>query len=134
MPMINSYRNVDDYIADQPEKIKSMLQKLQLTIIKAAPHAEESISYGMPAYKFHGPLVYFGAFKDHIGFFPTPSGVAHFAEALKKYNTAKGTIHFLFDKPIPVKLVTEIVKFRVQENLISHQAKELSKGRKVKRK
>jgi uncharacterized protein YdhG (YjbR/CyaY superfamily) len=132
MPMMKAYSDVESYINDQPKQIQDSLQKLRATIIKAAPKAQELISYGMPAYKLHGALVYFGGFKNHISFFPVSSGVAHFADQLKKYKTAKGTIHFPFDKPIPVKLVTDIVKFRVLENLEKEAMKVLTKKSKKK--
>jgi uncharacterized protein YdhG (YjbR/CyaY superfamily) len=132
MPMMKAYSDVESYINDQPKQIQDSLQKLRATIIKAAPKAQELISYGMPAYKLHGALVYFGGFKNHISFFPVSSGVAHFADQLKQYKTAKGTIHFPFDKPIPVKLVADIVKFRVQENLEKEAMKVLTKKSKKK--
>ena len=132
MPIMKSYKDVDAYIADQPKQIQPLLEKLRATIKKAAPGSEESISYGMAAYKMAGPLVYFGAFKAHIGFFPTPSAVVHFSQQLTKYQTAKGTVHFEFDKPIPVKLVTEMVKFRIQENLLRQEAKEMAARKKKK--
>ena len=84
---------------------------------EAAPEAQETISYGMPAFRQNGIIVYFAAFKDHIGFFPTSSGVSAFAGELSSYDTAKGTIRLPLDKPIPVDLIQKIVKFRVQENL-----------------
>jgi uncharacterized protein YdhG (YjbR/CyaY superfamily) len=85
-------------------------------IHQAAPDAQETISYGMPAFRLNGILVYFAAFKNHIGFFPTASGVRVFAKELAPYDVSKGTIRFPIDKPIPDKLVAKIVKFRVQEN------------------
>lgn len=130
---MKSYKNVDAYISDQAEASIPLLEKLRAVIRKAAPKAEESVSYGMAAYKLAGPLVYFGAFKDHIGFFPTPSGVANFEKELKGYTTSKGTIHFELDKPIPVKLVTAIVKFRVEENLQRQAMKELTKKKPKKK-
>lgn len=130
--MMKSYKNVDAYISDQAEASIPLLEKLREVIRKAAPKAEESISYGMAAYKLAGPLVYFGAFKDHIGFFPTASGVANFQKELKGYTTSKGTIHLELNKPIPVKLVTTIVKFRVQENLERAELKQLAKRKKSK--
>lgn len=114
---MKAYKNVDDYIEDQPEEVKSLLLKIRATIRKAAKDAEEIISYGMPAYKYYGVLVYFAAFKKHIGFFPTSSGVEFFKEKLKSYKTSKGTIQFSFDKPIPVKLVADITKFRLNEDI-----------------
>jgi uncharacterized protein YdhG (YjbR/CyaY superfamily) len=89
---------------------------MRQVIHEAAPEAQETISYGMPAFRQNGIIVYFAAFKDHIGFFPTSSGVSAFAGELSSYDTAKGTIRLPLDKPIPVDLIQKIVKFRVQEN------------------
>ena len=111
------YKNIDEYIAAFPEEIRKTLQKLRQVIHEAAPEAQEVISYNMPAFKQNGILVYFAAFKNHIGFYPTSSGVAAFKKELSAYETSKGTVRFPFDKPIPFELVARIVKFRVQENL-----------------
>ncbi len=111
------YKSIDEYISSYPANIQQILQNLRRVIHEAAPEAQETISYGMPAFKQNGVLVYFAAFKDHIGFFPTSSGVAAFRKELAGYDTSKGTIRFPLDKPIPFTLVIKIVKFRVQENL-----------------
>jgi uncharacterized protein YdhG (YjbR/CyaY superfamily) len=110
------YKNIDEYIAGFPEDIQAILQNLRRVIHKAAPEAQETISYSMPAFKQNGILVYFAAFKDHIGFFPTSSGISAFTKELASYNTAKGTVRFPLDKPLPVNLIKKIVKFRAQEN------------------
>jgi uncharacterized protein YdhG (YjbR/CyaY superfamily) len=110
------FKNIDDYLAGAPEDVRPVLEKIRQTIHDAAPQAEEAISYGMPAFKQNGALVYFAAFKDHIGFFPTGSGVSHFTKELEKYDTSKGTIRFPLDKPVPYGLITKIVKFRLKEN------------------
>jgi uncharacterized protein YdhG (YjbR/CyaY superfamily) len=107
---------IDQYIEDFPEEIQVILSKLRAAIRKAAPQAVERISYQMPAFYFNGNLVYFAAFKNHIGFFPTSSGVAAFKKELTKYATSKGTVHFPLDKPLPLDLIKRIVKFRVKEN------------------
>jgi uncharacterized protein YdhG (YjbR/CyaY superfamily) len=112
-----NYQTVDEYICAFPQNIQIMLQGLRCAIKEAAPHATETISYQMPAFKQNGVLVYFGAFKKHIGFFPTDSGVAEFKEKLGKYKTSKGTIQFPLDEPLPIELVKDIVRFRVKENL-----------------
>lgn len=122
-----NFSNVDEYISAQPFNVRTSLDKLRQTIRKAAPQAEETISYQMPAYKFHGTLVYFAAFKDHISFFPTSSGVKAFKDKLKNYECSKGTIRFSLDKPIPTKLITEIVRFRVKENLAIKSLKDKRK-------
>jgi len=110
-------KNVNVYLAMHPRNVSIMLQRLQQTIKSAAPYAEEVISYQMPAYKFHGVLVYFAAFKNHIGFYPTSSGVAKFKKELSFYKTSKGTVQFPIDKPLPLSLIRGIVRYRVKENL-----------------
>jgi uncharacterized protein YdhG (YjbR/CyaY superfamily) len=109
--------SIDEYIATFPKPIKDILQELRQTIKEAAPQAQEAISYQIPTFKLNGNLVHFAAFKDHIGFFPTSSGVAAFEKELSQYKTSKGTIRFPIDKPIPFDLVRKIVKYRVNENL-----------------
>jgi uncharacterized protein YdhG (YjbR/CyaY superfamily) len=111
------FKNIDEYIATFPENIQTILQELRQIIRDAAPEAEEAISYQMPAFKLKGNLVYFAVFKNHIGFFPTSSGVEKFKKELSGYKISKGTIRFPLDQPIPFKLVTKIVKYRVMENL-----------------
>lgn len=111
------YKTVDEYIAFFPNNLQIKLQELRQTIRESAPDAEEVISYGMPAYRLSGILVYFAAFKKHIGFYPTSSGIEAFREELSDYETSKGTIRFPLNKPIPLELVTKIVKFRVDENM-----------------
>ena len=110
-------RNIDEYIAGFPGHIQDILQKFRETIRRAAPGAEEVMSYQMPAFKFHGMLVYFAMHKNHIGFYPTPSGIEAFKKELSAYEGAKGSVKFPIDKPFPSGLVTKIVKFRVKENL-----------------
>ena len=109
--------NIDEYIAGFPDHIQGILEKLRDTIRKAAPGAEEVMSYQMPAFKFHGMLVYFAMHKNHIGFYPTPSGIEAFKKELSAYEGAKGSIKFPIEKPLPSGLITKIVKFRVKENL-----------------
>ena len=116
--------NVDEYIADFPEDIQSLLNQVRSAIKQAAPDAEESIGYGMPAYKTHRkPLVYFAAFKNHIGFYATPTGHAEFAKELSKYKQGKGSVQFPIDQPMPLKLIKQIVEFRVIENKEKAKAK-----------
>jgi uncharacterized protein YdhG (YjbR/CyaY superfamily) len=110
-------RNTDEYIAGQPKDIQVLLDQLRAAIKKAAPEAEEVIAYQMPAFRQNGILVYFAAFKDHIGFFPAPSGIEAFETEIASYKSGKGTLRFPLDKPLPLDLVTRIVKFRVEENL-----------------
>jgi uncharacterized protein YdhG (YjbR/CyaY superfamily) len=110
------YKNIDEYIAGFPENVQNILQYLRRVIHEAAPEAQETISYSMPAFKQNGILVYFAAFKDHIGFFPTSSGVSAFTRELAPYDISKGTVRFPLAKPLPVNLIKKIVKFRAQEN------------------
>jgi uncharacterized protein YdhG (YjbR/CyaY superfamily) len=124
--------SVDEYIDELPSKTKPFLKKLRQIVIKNAPDAEEVISYGMPAYKLHGMLLYFSAFTNHYSLFAFPSAIIAFKDQLKGYETSKGTIRFSFDKPLPSKLITEIIKFKVSENLNKHLAKELVKKKKKK--
>lgn len=107
---------IDEYIAQFPEDVQERLQTMRATIHAAAPDATEAIAYGMPTFRFNGNLVHFGAFKSHIGFYPTPNGLDEFKERLAVYKGAKGSVQFPFDQPLPLDLVTDIVKFRLAEN------------------
>jgi uncharacterized protein YdhG (YjbR/CyaY superfamily) len=110
-------KSIDDYIAAFPSDVQEILQKIRTTIRKAAPDAEETISYQMPTFTLKGNLVHFAAFKEHIGFYPTPTGIENFKDELSVYEGAKGSVRFPLDKPIPFDLIGRIVKFRVEENL-----------------
>jgi uncharacterized protein YdhG (YjbR/CyaY superfamily) len=110
-------KDIDDYIADFPGDVREILEKIRTTIRKAAPQAEETISYQIPTFTLKGNLVHFAAFKEHIGFYPAPSGVEKFQQELSVYNGAKGSVQFPFDKPVPFALISKIVRFRVEENL-----------------
>lgn len=107
---------VEEYIASFPEHTRELLQQIRAVIKKAAPGAEEVISYKMPAYRLNGMLVYFAGYKNHIGFYPTGSGIAAFQKELSAYKGAKGSVQFPLDKKLPVALIAKIVKFRVKEN------------------
>jgi uncharacterized protein YdhG (YjbR/CyaY superfamily) len=109
-------KNIDEYIIGFPEEIQKILKEIRSTIKKAAPEAEEKISYGMPAFMLNGILVYFAAFKNHIGFYALPSGNEAFKKEISAYKTGKGSIRFPLDKPLPLDLITKIVKFRIKEN------------------
>jgi uncharacterized protein YdhG (YjbR/CyaY superfamily) len=110
-------KSVDAYIASLSEDVQMLLQKVRSTIKAAAPGAEEVISYQMPAYKYHGMLVYFAAFKDHCSFFPASKQVLEvFKEELKPFKTFGGTIQFTTENPLQAKLITQIVKYRVKQN------------------
>ena len=115
--MMKNYSTIDEYIRSFPKAIQATLEKLRKTIHKAAPDATEAIAYGIPTFKLYGNLVHFGGYKNHIGFYPAPSGIEEFQNELAIYQTGKGTIAFPLDQPIPYDLVTKIVKFRVKKNL-----------------
>jgi len=110
-------KTIDTYIANSPKDIQPILEKVRATIRKAAPKAEEIINYGIPTFTLDGNLVHFAGFKNHIGFYPTPSGIEKFKKELSLYKGAKGSVQFPLDKPIPYALIGKIVKFRVKENL-----------------
>jgi uncharacterized protein YdhG (YjbR/CyaY superfamily) len=111
-------KNIDDYLAYQPEKVREALENLRQIIRETAPEAEEVISYGIPAYKYHGMLVYFAAYKKHCSLFGGNSSLTEeMKEELKTYKTSKGTIQFTIEKPLPDELVRYIVKFRMQQNV-----------------
>lgn len=118
-----AYESIDEYILTCPPEVREILKKLKKVIKESAPGAEEKISYRMPAFALHGNLVFFAAFKNHIGFFPTASGVAAFKDELTDYTTSKGTVRFPLDKPLPYELISRIVKFRVAENIKKAEGK-----------
>jgi uncharacterized protein YdhG (YjbR/CyaY superfamily) len=109
-------KNINEYIAGFPQEIQKILEEVRATIKKAAPDAREKINYGIPTFTLNGNLVHFAAFKNHIGFYPTPSGIEAFRKELSSYEGAKGSVKFPIDEPIPLDLITKIVKFRVKEN------------------
>ena len=113
----NGFNSIDEYIATFPEEVQVILKELRAVIKTSAPDAEEKISYQMPTFALKGNLVHFAAFKNHIGFYPTPSGIQAFRRELSVYEGAKGSIKFPIDKPLPLDLISKIVKFRVVENL-----------------
>ena len=113
--MIKS-KDIDTYIKSFPKDVQLILEKIRMTIKKAAPKAEEAISYGIPTFRLNGNLVHFGGFKNHIGFFPTSSGVAKFKKELQSYKISKGAIQFSLKVPVPYQLIHKITKFRVSEN------------------
>ena len=109
--------NIDEYIGGFPNDVQEVLENVRMTIHKAAPDAKEKISYSMPAFEQNGIVVYFAAFKNHIGLYALPSGHSAFKEALSKHKSGKGSVQFPLNQPMPFDLITKIVKFRVQENL-----------------
>jgi uncharacterized protein YdhG (YjbR/CyaY superfamily) len=116
-------KSIDDYIRRVPPEVQQVLQKIRLTIKKAAPKAKEAISYGIPAFTLEGKLVWFAAFKRHIGFYPGASAITTFKKELSGYKQAKGSVQFPFDEPLPFALVARIVKFRVKQNLSKRDKK-----------
>ena len=108
---------IDEYIAGFPNAIQDLLRKIRSTIKQAAPQAQEKIAYRIPTFTLNGNLVHFAAFKKHIGFYPTASGIERFKQELSAYNGAKGSVQFPLDRPVPYDLISQIVKFRVEENL-----------------
>jgi uncharacterized protein YdhG (YjbR/CyaY superfamily) len=116
-------KDIDAYVSRFPNKTQTLLERLRATIKKAAPLAKERISYGIPAFELHGMLVWFAAYARHIGFYPRASGIRAFKKKLAMYKSAKGSVQFPLDKPLPIGLITNIVKFRVVENLKSTNRK-----------
>ena len=108
---------IDEYISLHPHKVQKLLQKVRSVIKKTAPEAQETIKYQIPTFILHGNLVHFGAFKNHFGFYPAPSGIAVFKQELSVYESGKGSIQFPIDQELPIELISKIVQFRVHENL-----------------
>lgn len=126
----NGFSSIDEYIEEFPKDVQKILQQLRATIKAAVPDAEETISYQIPTFTLKGNLVHFAAYKSHIGFYPAPSGIKTFAQELSKYETAKGTVKFPIKDPLPLELISNIVKFRAVENL---QLAEMKAAKKAKR-
>ena len=116
-------KNIDEYIAGFPNDVQEILEKVRMTIRKAAPDAKETISYQIPTFTLKGYLVHFAAFKKHIGFYPEPTGTEKFQKELSPFKGAKGSVRFPLDKAVPFDLISKIVKFRVKENLGRTEAK-----------
>ncbi len=115
--MNNHAENIDDYIAGFPEHVQAILQQVRKTIQAAAPEATEAIKYAMPTFVLNGNLVHFAAFTNHIGFYPAPQGIESFKEELSVYKGGKGSVQFPITEPMPIDLITRIVKFRVEKNM-----------------
>jgi len=124
--------SIEEYISNFPPEVQEILKTLRKVIQESAPDATEKISYQMPTFDLHGNLVHFAAFKNHIGFYPAPSGIEAFKEELSEYKGAKGSIQFPIGKPLPYQLVSKIVKFRVAENIDKAEAKLNKKRESVK--
>ena len=114
-------QTVDEYIVSASPQVKKHLIQLRMAILSTAPQAQESIGFDMPVYKLNGVLVYFGGFSKHVSLFPGPHAIEAFQEELTEYKIAKGTIQFSVDKPIPIRLVKKIVKFKMRENLTKNR-------------
>ena len=114
---------IDEYIATCPPHVQEILQNVRETVTTAVPQATEAISYGMPTFKLQRNLVHFGAFKNHLGFYPIPSGLEQFKEELAPYKSGKGSVQFTFEQPIPYELIGKIAQFRAAENLEKAAAK-----------
>lgn len=110
-------KNIDEYIKSFPKEVQKALNRIREEIKKSAPKAEEVISYGIPAMKLNGMLVWFAGYKNHIGFYPRGSGIERFKKELSKYKFAKGSVQFPLEKPLPSGLISKIVKFRIKENM-----------------
>jgi uncharacterized protein YdhG (YjbR/CyaY superfamily) len=123
----NVSKNIDEYISDFPADVQKRLQEIRTTIQKAAPDAGETINYAIPTFTLNGNLVHFAGYKNHIGFYPTPSGIEAFKKELSVFEGAKGSVQFPLDKSLPLGLISKIVKFRVKENLEKASAKNTKK-------
>ena len=117
-------KSIDAYIAGFPREVQALLRQVRATIREAAPDAEEAIKYQLPTLVQQGNLVHFGAFKSHIGFYPGATGIEKFQQELSAYTGAKGSVQFPLDQPLPLELITRIVKFRIEENLALAAAKQ----------
>ncbi len=115
--------NIDEYIRLFPQTVQTILEKFRQTIRNAAPQAGETISYQMPTFRLNGNLVHFAAYKNHIGFYPTPSGIEAFKDELARYETSKGAIKFPIHEELPWDLIRKIVEYRVTQNLAKKKKK-----------
>lgn len=124
MKTTSAPKNIDEYIAGFPDEVQAILQKIRSTIRKAAPNAEETISYKMPTFNLNGHyLVYFAAYKKHVAIYPVPAGDEKFNQEISAFQSGKGTLQFPLDQPIPYRLISKVVKFSVQDNLAKAAAK-----------
>jgi uncharacterized protein YdhG (YjbR/CyaY superfamily) len=122
------FKDIDSYIATFPEDVQPILEQVRSAIKNSVPEAEEVISYNMPAFKYHGILVYFAGYKNHIGFYALPSGHNAFEKELSIYKQGKGSVQFPLDKPMPLALIKKMVKFRVKENLLKEKVKKTKRS------
>lgn len=117
------FKSIDEYVSQFSPEIQEILKALSKVIKEAAPNSEEKISYQMPAFALYGNLVYFAAWKDHIGFYPTASGINAFKQELSEYKVTKGAVQFPIGKPLPYELISRVVKFRASENIKNAEVK-----------
>ncbi|MFH0896069.1 MAG: DUF1801 domain-containing protein [Bacteroidota bacterium] len=122
------FRSVDEYILSQKESTIIILEKIRSTVRKVAPDAEEAFSYQMPAFKYHGMLCWYAVFKDHYSFFISPNTIEAFKEKLSVYKCSKGTIQMPYGKPVPVKLIADMIRYRIKENLKNDELKKKKKA------
>ena len=125
------FKTIDEYISMFPDDVQTILNQIRQTIREAAPEAQETINYQMPTFTLNGNLVHFAAFKSHIGFYPTPTGIEAFKEELSPYKGAKGSVQFPIDQPMPLSLIRRIVEYRVKENS-ERKARKKSSAKKEK--
>jgi uncharacterized protein YdhG (YjbR/CyaY superfamily) len=130
--MATKFTSVDQYLSLLPPETRILCEQLRAAIRKAAPKADEVISYNMPAYKQHGILAYFAAYKKHIGFYPSTSPILVFQKELQKFKTSKGAIQFSIDQKIPLTLVKKMVQFRVKEDAENAKLKKRKQAAKKK--
>lgn len=119
---MQNYTTIDEYIANFPESVQKILEKVRSTIKKVAPEAEETIGYGIPTFKLHGNLVHFAGYAHHIGFYPGPEALEVFAKDLKEFELSKGTVRLPLDKEIPYDLIEKITRYRVEKNTSKKKA------------
>jgi uncharacterized protein YdhG (YjbR/CyaY superfamily) len=120
---MEKYNTVSEYMAAVPSKSRGLIKELRSIIKKEVPDGEELISYGMPAFRWNGMLVWYAVNKEHLGLYPTPSAIIKFSKELKVYKTSKGAIQLPLDQPLPLGLIKNIIRFRMEENLIKAEAK-----------
>jgi uncharacterized protein YdhG (YjbR/CyaY superfamily) len=118
-----SFINVDDYINSFPNEINIKLTKIRNLVHNIIPEATVTIKYNMPTFEYHGNLVHFAAYKNHIGFYPSPSGIIAFKEDIKPFKNSKGAIQFPINKDLPLELIEKIVRFRIEENKLKQKSK-----------
>jgi len=120
------FKTIDEYISMFPDDVRTILNQVRQTIRDAAPEAQETINYQMPTFTLNGNLVHFAGFKNHIGFYPTPTGIEAFKDELSAYKGAKGSVQFPLDQPMPLSLIRRIVEYRVKENSERKPRKKMS--------